>query len=69
MLIPLSEYAAKHGKDFRMLRRKAKAGRFGTAVKIGRDWLIDSDEPCLNLHTREAKEKFRELYGDKVQDV
>ena len=68
MLIPLREYAERYGKDFRMLRAKAYAGRFGTAVKVGRDWLIDSEEPCLDLHTREGKETFRELYGDKKAD-
>ena len=45
MLISLMEYAAKHGKDPDNVRKMAAAGRFETARKIGRNWVIDSEEP------------------------
>ena len=45
MLISLIEYAEKHGKDPDNVRKKAAAGRFNTARKIGRNWVIDSEEP------------------------
>lgn len=43
--ISLKEYAAKHGKAPVSVRQKAQRGGFKTAEKIGRDWLIDPDEP------------------------
>ena len=45
MLISLIEYAEKHGKDRDNVRKKAAAGQFKTARKIGRNWVIDSEEP------------------------
>lgn len=44
-LIPLTEYAKKHGKEVSSVRQKALRGGFKTAVKMGRDWVIDADEP------------------------
>ena len=37
MLISLVEYAEKHGKDPDNVRKKAAAGQFKTARKIGRN--------------------------------
>ena len=45
MLISLIEYAEKHGKDPDNVRKKAAAEQFKTARKIGRNWVIDSEEP------------------------
>lgn len=45
MLISLMEYAAKHSKDPDNTRKLAAAGRFATAQKIGRNWVIDDSEP------------------------
>ena len=45
MLISLAQYAEKHGKDPDNIRKKAAAGQFKTARKIGRNWVIDSEEP------------------------
>lgn len=44
-LIPLSEYASRHQKSHVSVRQKAARGGFQTAQKIGRDWVIDEDEP------------------------
>lgn len=55
MLITLREYAEKHSKDPRTLRAKAANGGFQTAVKIGRDWLIDENEPCVDGRLRTGK--------------
>jgi len=51
-LISLSEYAAKHGKDPATARQKALRGGFQTARKIGRDWVIEEDEPYSDLRER-----------------
>ena len=44
MLIALNEYAAMHGKSCDTVRRLAEKGNLTTAVKIGRNWIVDSDE-------------------------
>ena len=60
-LITLREYMEKHGKtNQRLLRAKAARGGFKTAVKMGRDWLIDEDEPLNDLRTREARKTRRD---------
>lgn len=43
--ITLTAYAAMHNKRPADIRKKARAGDFLTARKLGRDWLIDSEEP------------------------
>ena len=48
-LISLAEYAARHGKSDRTVRQKAEAGGFKTAQKIGRNYVIDEDEPYTDL--------------------
>lgn len=45
VLITIAEYAKKHDKSVETVRQKAQRGGFHTAQKIGRDWLIDEDEP------------------------
>lgn len=50
--ITLKEYAKMHGRDPATMRQKALRGGFKTAEKIGRDWLIDADEP---LNDRRVK--------------
>jgi len=45
MLIPLVEYAKRHGRDNSAARHMALRGGFKTAQKMGRDWVIDEDEP------------------------
>ncbi len=45
--VTLAEYARIHGKDYSNTRRKLLAGGFETAEKVGRQWLIDPDEPYI----------------------
>lgn len=45
MLIPLTKYAEAHGKTPGHANNVARRGGFTTAQKLGRDWVIDSDEP------------------------
>ena len=54
-LITLKEYAERHGRDPATVRQKALRGTFVTAVKIGRDWLIDEDEPYSDLRSRKDR--------------
>ena len=47
MEITLKEYAEKHGKNPATVRQKALRGGFKTARRVGRDWVIDADEPYI----------------------
>lgn len=44
MLVALTEYAKIHGKSSDTIRRLAERGNLTTAQKIGRNWVVDSDE-------------------------
>ena len=45
-LISLKEYADRMGMKRDAVYGKYRRGRFQTAQKIGRDVMIDEDEPC-----------------------
>ena len=59
MLIALAEYAAKHGKSHSSARQMALRGGFQTAQKIGRNWVIDSDEPWPDRRVTSGKYKLK----------
>ena len=67
MLISLIEYAAKNGIDGGNARRMAAAGRFKTAQKIGRNWIIDDTEPWPvdNRITTGQYKDWRKPKGEK----
>lgn len=44
-MISLAEYAQIHGKAPNSIRAMASRGRFQTAKKDGRNWIIDASEP------------------------
>lgn len=48
-LISISEYAEKHGVNRNTVQQKILRGGFDTARKIGRNWVIDSDEVYSDL--------------------
>lgn len=56
-MIFLRDYAKKHGKTAAAMRIKAERGRFKTAKKFGRDWLIDENEPLIDLRFTNKKEE------------
>lgn len=56
-MISLKEYAEKHGRAPVSVRQKAARGGFHTAQKIGRDWIIDEDEPYED--DRETSGKYK----------
>jgi DNA (cytosine-5)-methyltransferase 1 len=55
MLISLAEYARLHNKSGDTLRRMAERGALQTARKIGRNWVIDSEESYPVKKRRTAK--------------
>ena len=57
MLISLPEYAKLHGRCESAVRRKVLRGGFETARKIGRNWVIDSEEPYEDQRRKESKKE------------
>ncbi len=44
-LISTTEYAQLHGKNPVTVRQLLKRGGFQSAVRLGRNWFIDKNEP------------------------
>lgn len=57
MLISLAEYAAQHGKAKISARKLAQRGRFKTARKIGRNWVVDDAEPWPDRRVKSGQYK------------
>ena len=58
MLISLSEYAKIHNKSGDMIRRLAENGALISAVKIGRNWVVD-DEELYPVKQRRTSNSFK----------
>lgn len=54
-MITLKEYAIRHNYNPVVLRQKALRGGFKTATKMGRDWIIDEDEPLIDNRVKSGK--------------
>jgi hypothetical protein len=54
-LISLAEYAAKHNRAHVSVRQRVLRGGFKTAQKIGRNWVIDSEEPYEDDRIKSGK--------------
>lgn len=54
-LITVVEYARRLGKDSSTIRHKIARGKIKSAVKMGRDWLIDEDEPYIDCRITHGK--------------
>lgn len=64
--ISLAEYARIHGRDPATVRQKALRGGFKTARKIGRNWMIDKNEPYIDERVTSGKYvDWRSKYGKK----
>ena len=55
MLISLVEYAKRNGRTPDTARQMALRGGFSTARKIGRNWVIDSDEAWPDRRIKSEK--------------
>lgn len=56
-MITLKEYAIRHERDPTVMRHKAQRGGFKTAMKLGRDWIIDENEPLVDNRVKSGKFK------------
>ena len=69
MLIPLTQYAEKHGIALTTARQRAQRGSFASSVKMGRDWMIDSDEPLVDRRIKSGKYRgWRNKSDDYAQE-
>lgn len=55
-LISLAEYAKMHGKEESSVRKMALRGGFKTARKIGRNWVIDKNEPYIDRRKKQSSD-------------
>lgn len=62
MLISLAEYAKMHGRNPATARQMALRGGFRTARKVGRDWMIDSEEPYPDKRRKNAMQMNVNVY-------
>lgn len=54
-LISLSEYAKLNNLDDSTVRQRAIRGSYRTARKIGRNWVIDKNEPHVDHRIKSEK--------------
>lgn len=54
-LISLAEYAALNMITHETARQRAKRGAYQTARKIGRNWVIDKNEPHIDHRVSSGK--------------
>ncbi|WP_445343416.1 hypothetical protein [Bifidobacterium sp. ESL0819] len=59
-MIPITQYAAMHGKAEVTARQMARRGGLRTARKQGRDWIVDSHEPYPDHRRRMSEAPTRE---------
>ena len=55
-LISLAEYARLNGIDPATVRQRASRGAYRTARKIGRNWVIDKNEPHVDRRFKSGKD-------------
>lgn len=58
MLIPLTEWSANHKLSASTVRQQAQRGAI-PAVKMGRDWFIDSECPPIATDNRVKSGKYK----------
>ena len=59
-LISLAEYGRLNGIDPATVRQRVNRGAYRTARKIGRNWVIDKNEPHVDPRFKPEKEAQRE---------
>lgn len=64
MLVSLNDYASQHKRSGDTIRRLAENGRFKTAKKIARNWVVDDAEPYpISKRNLIKKYKFIDLFA------
>ncbi len=53
--ISIAEYATLHGVSAQTIKKKCQRDGFATAKKIGRNWVIDKNEPFVDNRVKSGK--------------
>lgn len=70
MLVSLTEWAVKNGIDPATARQRAGRGVFETAIKIGRNWVIDDSEKLIDHRKKEFREyRFDSELSKELRDI
>lgn len=65
-LISLAEYARRRNIPLITARKRAQRGCYPTAIKLGRDWLIEEDDEPIDHRIKSgAYRDWRTKYGNK----
>ena len=65
-MISLAEYARRRGIPPVTVRQRAQRGCYPTAIKLGRDWLIEEDDEPIDHRIKSgAYRDWRTKYGNK----
>lgn len=54
-IISIGEYAEMHGVKQDTIKKRCQRGVFKTARKIGRNWVIDKNEPYIDNRIKSGK--------------
>lgn len=58
-MISLTEYAERNGRSPVTVRQKAQRRMLKTAVKVGKMWMIDEDEPLIDNRCRNTDDEWQ----------
>lgn len=65
-LISLAEYARRRNIPLITARKRAQRGCYPTAIKLGRDWLIEEDDEPIDHRIKSgAYKNWRAKHGSK----
>ena len=68
MLITIKEYAAREGVTVEAIRARIRRGRI-PAVKLGRDWLVESDVSFTDRRNRKEKITIEIIHEQPVKSA
>lgn len=68
MLVTIKQYAERNGLNSENVRHKCQRGSYRTAQKLGRDWLIDDQEPDVDRRVKSGTYKdWRRKENDQCE--
>lgn len=53
--VSVAEYAAIHNVSHITIQKRCRRGSFSSARKIGRNWILDKNEPFIDRRTTSGK--------------
>ena len=69
MIVTAKQYAAAHGLSPNSVRRRCVRGAYVTCYKLGRDWVLDSEEEHLDHRYRDPVQHAKDKQGKVTLDT